>query len=110
MDVKNSASTFMGRQWPLQKAPPRGGILMKLQPYNLQVTYKPEKELKIADALSRAYLEEEKEQLLDRDLEVHQLSEYLPMSEEKLRAVKEATLADKELQMVMAIVKTGWPK
>ncbi len=70
MDVKNSASTFMGRQWPLQKAPPRGGILMKLQPYNLQVTYKPEKELKIADALSRAYLEEEKEQLLDRDLEV----------------------------------------
>ncbi len=97
---------------PLQKAPPRlQRMLMKLQPYDLQVSYKPGKELKIADALSRAFLEEETEQLLDRDLEVHQLSECLPMSEEKFRAVKEATVAaDKELQMVMAAVKTGWPK
>lgn len=83
---------------------------MKLQPYDLQVIYKPGNELKIADTLSRAYLEEETEQLLDRDLKVHQLSECLPISEEKLRAIKQATVAEKELQMVLAVVKTGWPK
>lgn len=96
---------------PLEKAPTRlQRMLIKLQPYDLQVTYRPGKELNIADTLSRAYLEEEPEQLLDSDLEMHQLSECLPISEEKLEAVKKATEADGELQMVIAVVKTVWPK
>lgn len=64
----------------LQKAPP----WLQPLPYDRHVTYKPGKELKIADTLSRAYLEEETEQLMDNDLEVHLLSAYLPITEEKL--------------------------
>lgn len=73
--------------------------------YDLQLYYKPGRELKIADTVSRAYLDEEIEQLVDRDLEVHQLTECLPISGEKLKEV-----GDEELQTLMAVVKSGWPK
>lgn len=66
---------------PLQKTCQQR-MWLKLQPYDLQVYNKPGKELKISDTLSRAYLDEETE-VLDKDLELHQLTECLPISEEK---------------------------
>lgn len=46
-------------------------MLLRLQRYNLNVIYKPGKELHIADALSHVYLKEEKEDLLGEELEVN---------------------------------------
>lgn len=95
----------------LQKAPPRlQRMLMRLQPYDLHVKYKPGKELYIADTLSRAYLKEHKEQLLEDELQIHVLSTYLPISTEKLNAFRTATAGDEEMQLVMKCVQTGWPE
>ena len=46
-------------------------MLLRLQRYTLKVTYKPGKELYIADTLSRAFLKEQKEDLLGEELEVN---------------------------------------
>ena len=58
---------------------------------------KPGKELYIADTLSRAYLKEKAEQLLEDELQVHLLTAQLPIT------------ADEELQMVIDMVQAGWP-
>lgn len=84
-------------------------MLMRMQPYDLQVKYKPGKELYIADTLSHAYLKEHTEPLLEDELQVHVLSSYLPISTEKLNAFRTATAADEEMQLVMNCVQTGWP-
>ena len=55
---------------PLHQAPLRlQKMLLALQRYELRIVYKPGKELFIADALSRNYLEETKEKLV-QELEV----------------------------------------
>ncbi|CAB3987536.1 Hypothetical predicted protein [Paramuricea clavata] len=45
-------------------------MLLQLQRYSMEVIYKPGKEMYLPDTLSRAYLNEEKEDLLDEELEV----------------------------------------
>ncbi|KAK0154442.1 Retrovirus-related Pol polyprotein from transposon 412 [Merluccius polli] len=84
-------------------------VFQRLQRYELQVKYKPGKELYIADTLSRAYLKEHTEPLLEDELQVHVLSSYLPISTGKLNAFKTATAADEEMRLVMNCVQTGWP-
>lgn len=92
----------------LHKAPPRlQRMLMRLQAFDLCVTYKPGKDLHIADTLSRAYLREQTEQLLEEELEVNLQSAHLPVSEEKLNQFKSATAEDRELQLVIKAVQSG---
>ena len=69
---------------PLHQAPMRlQRMLLRLQRYTLKVTYKPGKELYIADTLSRAFLKEQKD-LLGEELEVNWVTPQLPISENKL--------------------------
>ena len=93
---------------PLYKAPPRlQRLLLNLQKYDLEVTYKPGKEMFLADTLSRAYLEETKEDLLP-DFEVNTLM-YLPVTPEKHKELQEETARDEELQQLQDVVLDGWP-
>lgn len=63
---------------PLHQAPMRlQRMLLRLQRYSLKVTYRPGKELHIADALSRAFLKEQREDLLEKDLEVNMVTSQL---------------------------------
>ncbi|KAI2666787.1 Retrovirus-related Pol polyprotein from transposon 17.6 [Labeo rohita] len=94
----------------LQKAPPRlQRMLMRLQLYDIRVSYKPGKELYIADTLSRAYLKEQVESLLEDELQVHTLLVCLPISKEKQETFRTATIQDAELQQVVNVVQSGWP-
>lgn len=71
---------------PLRQAPMRlQRMLLRLQKYNVSVTYKPGKELHTADALSRAYLHEHKKDLLEEELQVNWITPQLPISEEELK-------------------------
>lgn len=72
--------------------------------------YKPGKELYIANALSCAYLHEQKENLLEEDLAVNWITSQLPILEQKLDAFKKATGEDAEMQMLKKAVLTGWVK
>lgn len=94
----------------INKAPPRlQRMLMRLQAFNLKVSYKPGKDLYIADTLSRAFLKEQNE-VLEEELEVHVVSANLPISEEKMEQFKKATANDGELQQVRNAVMSGWPE
>lgn len=64
----------------------------------------------IADALSRAYLNEQTEDLLGEKLEVIWITPQLPISEEKLTMFQNATVADPEMQMPRTMIMNGWPK
>ncbi|XP_033745588.1 uncharacterized protein K02A2.6-like [Pecten maximus] len=96
---------------PLFQAPPRlQRILLTLQKYDLKVSYKPGKEMFLADTLSRAFLKESNEDLVP-DIavnEVHLLL-YLPVSPEKLQEFRKATAEDVELQQLQKVVLDGWP-
>ena len=82
---------------------------MRLQAFDLQVVYKPGKDLHIADTFSRAYLQEQADKLLEEEIVVNLLTEHLPISEEKLSQFKNSA-TDSELQLVMRAIQSGWPE
>lgn len=82
---------------------------MRLQKYSLEVKYKSGKEMHIADALSRKFLRDHCEKLLDDELEVNCVSHHLPVSDEKLQEFKEATKYDNELKLVAKPIEKCWP-
>ena len=95
---------------PLHQAPMRlQRMILQIQKYPLIVTYRPGKELLIADTLSRAYLPDEGGNILDEELEVN-LINTLPISENKLELIKYETLQDPPLQQLKQTVITGWPE
>jgi hypothetical protein len=65
----------------------------------------------IADALSRNYLEETKETLV-QELEVNEahLTAHLPISHEKYQEFQKSTADDVVMQAVQDAVLEGWPK
>ena len=85
-------------------------MLIRLQRYDIQLKYVPEKEMYISDALSRAYLEECNETLVDEDIDVNLLEQELPMTEEKLQKLKNATGNDNQLMALANTVQAGWPE
>ena len=95
----------------LHQAPPRlQKMMMSLQRYDLKVIYKPGNEMQLVDTLSRHYLPETKETLVE-DLEVSDvcLTAYLPISQEKYLELQQATAADPVLQSLTDTVLEGWP-
>lgn len=96
---------------PLHQVPKRlQAMLLRLQRYSLKITYRPGKELHIADVLSRAFLKEQKEDLLEKYLEVNMITLQLPISEEKLLKFRTAMAEDPEMQLLKDITLKGWPK
>jgi hypothetical protein len=99
---------------PLSTAPPRiQRLLLAVQKYDIIIRHKAgkSKEMIIADALSRAYLNEPNSDKETNDLEiqVHMLITNLPISEEKLKEFKNATNNDQALQNLKITVQNGWP-
>ncbi len=57
---------------------------MRLQKYDFDITYVPGKEMLLADALSRAYLENTaQEGSVEKEIESVNMIQYLPISEER---------------------------
>ena len=78
---------------PLHQAPAR--LLLQLQKYDLQVTYKPGMYLYVADTLSRSYLQETKEQLVP-ETEINAINprSYVPISPERYAQFQRETAKD----------------
>ena len=96
---------------PLFKSPLRlQKLLLDLQKYDLKVTYKPGSTLFLADHLSRAYLNEAKEDLIsDSELSINYLT-FLPVSKDNQLKIKNATKQDEEMQILRDTVLKGWPQ
>ena len=90
----------------LFRAPPRlQRMLLKLQPYNMTITYKPGKQVLIADALSRL-TPCDQEEIPGMDVLIHEVVDQQPSSIDCLR---KHTSEDEELQLLQQQIITGWP-
>ena len=91
----------------LTSAPPRlQRMLLRLQPYDLKITYVPGKQMLLADALSRLSPEED-HPIEDMNIQIHEV--YTQFSKEMLERIKESTSTDPELTTLKQTVYEGWP-
>ncbi|KAL5010856.1 hypothetical protein ScPMuIL_013161 [Solemya velum] len=79
-------------------------MLLRIQQYDLQIAYKPGKEVAMADALSRSPVSEST--TIDLDVQVH----LVQFSEQKQDELREATRSDSELQALNSVILAGWPE
>ena len=92
---------------PLHQAPARlQRMIIAIQKYSINVTYKPGKELAIADTLSRAFLPDTLEDYMYEDLDINFLG-IMPISVNKLEQLKANIQSDCELQQLLQVVQTG---
>lgn len=87
-------------------------IMLRLQPYDLIVIYKPGRYLFIADTLSRAPLSENTLEDLSNDIDLHInfVMTSLPASDEKLNDIKNLTYKDSTLSQIINYCQFGWPE
>ena len=98
---------------PMCKAPPRlQRLMMRIQPYDLIVSYVPGKYMYLADTLSRAYVKGEPEVSLDEEMSrvVHSLVENTTVSASKMCEIRDAAQDDPALQQIKRLILDGWPK
>lgn len=102
---------------PLHSVPARiQRMMLKIQKYDIEVKYKPGKEMVIADALSRAYLEKSTDEI-DEDEELYNLENELiceikatlPFSREKREKLVKETKEDETLVCLKKYIINGWP-
>ena len=97
----------------LLKSPPRlQCLVLRLEKYDISITYVPAKYMHVADTLSRASLSERSaDSELNDDMEVvvHSLVTNLPLTEEKLAQILAETAHNETLQELLKVVKSGWP-
>ena len=88
-------------------------MLLRLLRYKLNLKYVPGTKVCITDMLSRAHpaLEPLSEDSQDEEMElrIHGLASSLPISDEKMNLLKQATASDETLQMIQALIAKGWP-
>ena len=85
-------------------------MLLRLQPYDLNVQYIQGSEMYVADALSRATVDPP-EEYLGQEWLIYDIKTITNTSTDtRLGEFKAETASDQELQSLAHIIKTGWPK
>lgn len=92
-------------------------MYLRLQKYDVNITYKKGEQLFIADTLSRAYSIENDDVQNDGigkdEFSIHlediNLVAGLPIADERLNDLRRATAADQILQKIRDYVENGWP-
>ncbi|GFO20128.1 Pol polyprotein [Plakobranchus ocellatus] len=95
----------------MSNCPPRiQRFMLKLQKYDIQVTYRPGKEMIIADTLSRDPLTETEPEASTAyiDCQVHMIIQNLAISEQKQEEIKKST--KNELSKLQSRIEMGWPE
>ncbi|GFO35744.1 Pol polyprotein [Plakobranchus ocellatus] len=84
--------------------------MLKLQKYDIQVTYRPGKEMIIADTSSRDPLTETEPEASTAyiDCQVHMIIQNLAISEQKQEEIKKST--KNELSKLQSRIEIGWPE
>ena len=89
-------------------------MLLRLQRYNLAVSYKPGSQMLLADHLSRAAQQETTKpedsfQVFSEDLENINPVKALKISPERLEQLQRCTGQDESLQTLKTTILSGWP-
>lgn len=95
----------------LDKCPARlQRMRLRLQPYDFCLKYRPGKELLLADALSRSFMEDAYDSF-EGDIEVHVdvILQNIPMSNNKMKTFQIETEKDEEMKILKKYITDGWP-
>jgi transposase InsO family protein len=96
---------------PLNSCPPRiQRFRLRLQKYDLNIIYKPGKDMHIADTLSRAALpctSNMEEEVEDVRIHVNMIKQNLSIAENKREEIRNAT--EKECKDLKKLILEGWP-
>jgi hypothetical protein len=86
-------------------------MLLDLQIYDLDVRYKPGKEMYISDAVSRIKMPNDETKIFTNEYEaqVSYLRKHFPISRAKNEQFRIETRKDEGLQIVSRYIKEGWP-
>ena len=110
---------------PLQSTPKRlQRMLLRLQKYEINVVYKRGKQMYLADTLSRAYMDGTSasngdisetihlQTELEKELESIDMVQHtpIPVTEQRLQEIKQATAQDPDMQQLIDIIVQGWPE
>ena len=88
-------------------APPRlQRMLLRLQPYDVTIKYRPGKQMQIADALSRLS-PEDVAPITDLNVQIHDICPQF--ADEYLQKIQAETAKDPELAALKEVVYNGWP-
>lgn len=99
---------------PLFKVPPRlQRMRLRLQRFRIRVRYVPGKFLYIADTLSRAYdsskVPENNDMHEDMENLIHAVIKSLPISDQKLKELREINKNDETFDIISKFCQEGWP-
>ena len=99
---------------PLSSAPPHlQGMLLQLQRYTFTLVYKPGKDMILADTLSHACINDKPNNTdLEEDLicAVNLIMSDLPVSDPKLREIRNAKEQDTTMMRLKNTIRSGWPE
>ena len=90
-------------------------LLLRVQRYDLDVTYTPRKMLVIVDTLSRAPDKSTGDmgdtETIDDSIQacVNMIVKTMPVSDEQLQSIRAATQRDEQLTTVKQLILNGWP-
>lgn len=96
---------------PLHRAPARlQRMLLQMQRYDIEVKYRPGKEIPLPDTLSRRPISDTGPSLSDEaDIQVNMVMASLPVSDRKMHEIKVQTGQDEQLSVLKQIILSGWP-
>ena len=90
----------------LTQAPPRlQRMLLKIQPYDVEIRYKPGRDIPVADALSRAPIPGK--EMPDMDIQIHSVTN---VSLSRLENIRKESEKSKELCALKDFIHFGWPE
>ncbi|XP_061180813.1 uncharacterized protein K02A2.6-like [Saccostrea echinata] len=95
---------------PLYKTPKRlQSMLLRMQKYEVNLKYRPGKNMELADTLSRAYLPNEKPSKAESAVEAINMLQFLPIAPNRLKDIQDETAKDNTLQNLGSSIRNGWP-
>lgn len=97
---------------PLHSVPVRlQRMMLKLQSYDLKLTFIPGKLLIIADTLSRAALDITEVDEIEGEIILHvqNVVQNLAISKNELNVIKKKTLNNPVFKKIIKIIENGWP-
>lgn len=85
-------------------------MLLSLQKYDFNITYKPGKNLILADSLSRANINKPYDDNLALEAQICLVTQNLMITDNRLTELIDLTKNDPELQLIKQHIKYGWPQ
>lgn len=96
---------------PITVAPRRlQRLLLRLSHYDVDIVYKPGREMYLADTLSRAYLQTSDRSKIETETECINMLDFLPVSKVTLKEIQTATTKAHTCQVLRELITNGWPE